>query len=350
MKKRILLFLSVLMMTSLVACGKKPADSAEGTVQETAAETATETITEWTREGYFIDKDNNFLSVLASDEEEYPGWYVGCMLGDDDTYGWYIQQEGNALHGNIVPEYEEGEFIVTVTEEGKDGVMLAVEGGETYHFTPYDMPEAAISVTINVEGFGNIAYAEGEEMPEIDKEYPFQSASVSLEQPATYTIYAYPKDGWKFVKWMRNGEDYTTEAKTTMVLSESADFIAVFEQDEAWTELSEKLSGEYVSGNMHANVNIIDTTVFASIERKDSDTAQTTWNIMHDISMDTRTVEYNDGFKNNATLNSDGDIEEDVLEYDNGVGTIVFSEDGTSFIWNDETSGMKDITFERIKN
>ena len=55
---------------------------------------------------------------------------------------------------------EEGEFVVTITEEGDDGVQVVVEGGETYHFTPIEMEEASIIVRINTEGAGDINYAE----------------------------------------------------------------------------------------------------------------------------------------------------------------------------------------------
>ena len=66
---------------------------------------------EWTREGTFIDDQQNMLSVMASYDESKPGWYVGCMLGDN-MYGSIIQQEGDTLHGNIVPEYASCEFYI----------------------------------------------------------------------------------------------------------------------------------------------------------------------------------------------------------------------------------------------
>ena len=109
MKKPICLLLAALLLFSLAACAKS-----EQGGEEAAA---------WTREGYFVDENDNFLSIMVSPYEEYEGWYVGAILGED-MYGWVIQQEGSTLHGNIMPEYEEGEFIVTVSEEGEDGILL----------------------------------------------------------------------------------------------------------------------------------------------------------------------------------------------------------------------------------
>lgn len=89
----------------------------------------------WTREGTFDDEANDVkLTIEPSDSDEYEGWYVGFYPGGD-MYGWYISQEGDVLHGDLLPD-ETDEFIVTVSEEGDDGVKVEVEGGETYHFTP----------------------------------------------------------------------------------------------------------------------------------------------------------------------------------------------------------------------
>jgi hypothetical protein len=215
MMKRVLgLLLALLLACSLVACGSGQGGDNGFT---------------WTREGYFQDENENMLTVLPSELEEYPGWYVGCMLGDE-SYGWYIRQKGETLQGNIVPDYEEGKCVVTVSEEGEDGLQLAVKGGETYHFTPIDLPDATIFVHINTEGIGAIDYAEGETTPEFDPDYPFQSAQINLAEPTTYTFLATAyEDGWEFVKWTRDGVDYSTDAQITVELAESADYVAVFE-------------------------------------------------------------------------------------------------------------------------
>ncbi len=89
----------------------------------------------WTREGTFVDEEHDAsLMITPSDDDEHEGWYVGFYPGGD-MYGWYIPQVGDVLRGDLLPD-ETDEFVVTVSEEGEDGVMVKVEGGETYHFTP----------------------------------------------------------------------------------------------------------------------------------------------------------------------------------------------------------------------
>ena len=229
MKKTISLLMILVLLLGLCACGQKPEEEKE-----------------WSRSGYFSDENDNFLSVTWMEDVVEPGWYVGVMLGDR-TGGWTLPQEGNSLHGNLNGGDESAEpFVVTLSEEGEDGLLLQVEGGESYHFKPCDMPEATILVTINTEGMGNIAYAEGEGAPEADPEMPFQSAQINLEKPETYTILAWPQSGYLFVKWQKDGADFSTEAQITVELNESADYVAVFEEDPAapqlanpWREITE---------------------------------------------------------------------------------------------------------------
>jgi hypothetical protein len=169
MKKLICLILCAVMLFALCACGAEP-----------EAPATPEPVKEWTRSGYFMDENENILSVTWMEDVDEPGWYVGVMIGELMA-GWTIPQEGNTLHGNLNAWDETAEpLIVTVSEEGEDGLLLSFEGGESYHFKPYDMPEATIVVTVNTEGWGNIDYAEGDQAPEIDTEYPMQSAYIGL--------------------------------------------------------------------------------------------------------------------------------------------------------------------------
>ena len=214
MKKSICILLAAILLLGLCACGAKPAEE----------------VKEWTRAGYFSDENEDMLSITWMDDIDEPGWYVGVMLGEL-WGGCTLPQEGNTLHGDLNAWDESAEpFVVTISEEGEDGLLLEIEGGESYHFTPAEMQEATIFVSINTEGWGNIAYAEGEEAPEIDPEYPFQSAQINLAEPATHTFVAWPNDGWRFVKWTKDGADYSTDAQITVELDESADFVAVFEE------------------------------------------------------------------------------------------------------------------------
>ena len=187
MRKGLKILMTFFMTVTLAACSGQ---TTGGTSQSAAAE--------WTREGFFQDENENWISVTYMDDVDEPGWYVGCTLGEDlmeDSWGGMLAQEGKDLKGKLPSNGSKEDIAVTVSEEGEDGVMLVVEGGETYHFTKMDMPEATISVSVNTEGLSNIDYAEGETAPEIDTEYPYQSAVINLEEPAVYTLTAWTDEG-----------------------------------------------------------------------------------------------------------------------------------------------------------
>ena len=136
---------------------------------------------------------------------------------------------GGKLQGEIPDTEKDGSITVSVSEEGEDGLLLEVEGGETYHFIPAVMDENDITLRLNTEGLGQVAYAgEGEEL-QFDDEYPAQSAYWNLLAPETVTIGAKADEGWKFVKWTRDGEDFTTEAQFTVEVAEAVEYVAVFE-------------------------------------------------------------------------------------------------------------------------
>ena len=337
MKKMICILLSAVMALSLAACGSP----------KTAEETTEEASAEWTRQGYFQDENDNMLTILPSEDPEHPGWSVGCFLGED-MYGWYIQQEGNALHGNIVPDYEEGEFIVTVTEEGEDGVQMVVEGGDTYHFTPMDLPDATIFVTVDTEGRGNIEYVEGEQTPEPDPEYPYQSAQINLAEPTVYTLLAWPSRGWKFVKWTKDGEDFSADAQITLELSETAEFIAVFEEDEDYVSPAADLAGVYAYERATASVDVMDDYLFVTVEWPDTAAEIARWTMAGYIDFDSLTLDYEGGSREKVTFGADGEEEEQEYEYEDGTGTFTFRREGPAFTWHDDKTG-EEYTFEWVK-
>ncbi len=302
----------------------------------------------WTREGTFQDENGNYLMIYLSEDIDHPGWSVG-LYTEEEMLGWFLMPgEGNTLHGNLVPDYEEGECIVTVSEEGEDGVIVEVEGGETYHFAPMDMPDATIFVSINTEGMGAIDYVEGEETPEHDPEYPFQSAQINIAEPATYTILATPHMGWKFVKWTKNGEDLSTEALLTLELAESADLIAVFEMDEDWVNPLAFLEGDFVCDRANANVSVTDEDVFVTIDWANSATEVARWDIIGQVDPDTLELAFEYCTKRNLVFNDAGEITDETTEYEDGTGAIVFKEDGSGFSWSDDQSGYTDLAFERL--
>ncbi len=338
MKKFLCLLLAVALISAFTACGSGSGE-AEG----------------WTREGYFTDENDLMASVTYMEDIDEPGWYVGLLTGEDwveDSYGGTLSVEGNTLKGTLTSGGSKGDINVTVSEEGEDGLMVEVEGGETYHFKEYDMPDATIFVNINTEGLGNIAYTEGEETPEIDEEYPYQSAQINLAEPTTHTFLAWPREGNKFVKWTKDGEDFSTDAQITVLLDETAEYIAVFETDENYQDPVEPFKGEYrgkegqcerASASVFANG---DGTALINIQWGSSADSARVWVMSGKLDTETMTLTYNDCSVTDVTYNSNGETEDEVADHYDGTGTIVFNDDGT-FIWNDDQDEYDDLTFEK---
>ena len=350
MKKIICFILCTIMLFTVAACGtEKPENSAE---QQTAAPSEAEQASfEWTRQGYFQDENENMLSVTWMEDIDEPGWYVGCMLGEDwieDSWGGTLPQEGSTLHGALPSSGSKDDITVTVSEEGEDGLLLMVEGGETYHFTSMGDMTASIIVTIGTEGFGMIGYEEGETVPELDPERPYQSAQVNLGDPATYTFAAAPEAGSMFVKWTKNGEDFSTEPVITVLLDESAEFVAVFEEDPGWQNPVMNFVGNYQSDRAHALVECFGADeAWITIEWGGSAWEFARWIIAGRLDTDTLTIAYEGCNKSVITVNDSGEESTEEV-YTDGTGTITFHDDGT-FTWHEDQSEYGvDMLFEWV--
>ena len=346
MKKLICLALCALMLFALCACGAKPEAPAQETpAQETPAPAEPEN-KEWTRAGYFMDENENMLSVTWMEDIDEPGWYVGVMIGELMA-GWTLPQEGNSLHGDLNAWDETAEpLIVTVSEEGEDGLLLVIEGGESYHFKPYDMPEATIVVNVNTEGMGYVGYVEGEDASQIDRDFPGQSVYIGLTEPATHTFAAWPQAGSLFVKWTKNGEDFSTEPVITLLLDESAEYVAVFEEDPGWQNPVMNFVGEYQCDRAHAKVECFGADeAWITIEWGSSAWEFARWIIVGRLDTDTLTIAYEGAGK--AVVTVDENLEESVEDvYSDGTGTITFNNDGT-FTWHEDQSEYgADLVFE----
>ena len=346
MKKTLCLLLALCLIFALAACkGTKPETPAPETSAPAEAETG-----DWTREGYYEDGNGYILTVTRMDDVDEPGWYVGCMLGTDfmdDSWGGMLPQVGAALQGELPSSGSREPLTVTVSEEGEDGLLLTVEGGESYHFTRVELPEATIIVNINTEGRGMIAYAEGEETPEIDPEWPYQSAYIGLAEPKTHTFAAAPEAGSVFVKWTKNGEDYSTEPVVTLLLDESADFVAVFEEDPDWQNPVMNFVGEYQCDRAHATVECSGyEDAWIAIEWGGSASELARWDIFGRLDLDTLTVAYEGCTKLIVVCDESGEIVSQEPEYEGGTGTVVFHDDGT-FTWHEDQSAYgNDMVFE----
>ena len=76
----------------------------------------------------------------------------------DSVHGWFPEQKGETLAGNLNSEYDDTDedYIVTISEEGDNGIVMEVEGGETYHFTMKETPDYIGPLKINTEGHRSI--------------------------------------------------------------------------------------------------------------------------------------------------------------------------------------------------
>ncbi|MCR4606284.1 MAG: hypothetical protein K5771_00975 [Oscillospiraceae bacterium] len=216
MKKILSLLLVLVVLTALAACGKA----------------APEENKEWTRSGYFEDEHGYMLSVTWMDLGDEAGWYAGFMYGPDpigDSYGGMVKQEGSSLKGELASGGNMIDVVVTISEEGEDGLLLVVENGATCHFKLMELQEAPIGVSINTEGYGFFTALTDGDTYETPDDYSTTSAILSLYEPTTYMLSAKGGEDWVFVKWTKNGEFLSAEPDITVEFDESADFIAVFE-------------------------------------------------------------------------------------------------------------------------
>lgn len=70
------------------------------------------------------------------------------------------------------------------------------------------------------------------------------------------------------------------------------------------------------------------------------------WVMSGKFDPETLTVEYTDCVKTTITLNENGEIDSEVVDYENGTGTFTFSEDdGLTLTWDD---GMEQIADEAV--
>ena len=224
MKRIASLFLAAAMIFVLCACGSTEAEAEA-----------------WSRTGSFIDDDGNYVLIMKSEDDAYEGWYVSLMTADA-LYGGYIPQEGDTLHGDIKLNEEDDPFVVAVSEDGEDGICLETESGDRYHLVPgeYEQPEGTIVLKVETEGYGQISEAnEGEEL-EFDDENPTTSMYHQIMDPENVILGARAGEGWKFVKWTKDGEDFSTEEIITVKVTEDAEYVACFDlaDEEASSEES----------------------------------------------------------------------------------------------------------------
>ena len=385
MKKMICFLIAACLTASLTACGTNQTGSNNAADPSGAGNAAQSQAGEWSRAGLFADENNRMLSVSYLEDVDKPGWYAGFSNGEDpneDSYGGTLAEEGNTLHGVLKSNGSKGALTVTISEEGEDGLVLAVEGGETFHFTLLDITEPFATLDVNTEGIGTFTCVEaGKETGEVDggevgddfgketgeegsndagketgedageelgAEEDLSSVRFGLDAPKTYVLTAKAGDGWYFDRWMLNGAEHSNEAQITVEVTENTELIAVFEfaGGEDGQNPVMNVIGEYASDRAKARVECEgDEDARITIEWGGSDAGLARWVMSGRLDTDTMTVEYDNCVKTIVTYGEDGKIAGETTEYENGTGSIVFGEDNT-FTWKSGQPDEEEMFFE----
>lgn len=348
MKKIFSFVFAAVMMFTLCACGAEKPVEVKPAAAPKPPDESPEPMADWSRSGYFTDEDVNMLSITWMDFDTESGWYVGFMNGEDpveDSYGAIIMPDGDKLKGSLASMGSK-ENISVVISEGEDGEIFLVENGEkTYKLHEFEMPEASISVSINVDGFGYADYAEGEVPPEMGEDNIFQSHVINLAEPGTFSLAAKPQNGNLFVKWTKNGEVFSTEPKITVVFDENAEYVAVFEEDADWQNPIMNFIGEYQCGRARAKIEAFGREdALVTIDWGGSATTLARWTMIGSFDESTMSVPYENGMKSILTYADNGDETEEV-EYDDGMGVFTFRNDG-AFVWHEDGADREDMIFQ----
>ena len=92
------------------------------------------------------------------------------------------------------------------------------------------------TVNVNASSGGMVAYAsEGAEL-KFDKDFPVQSLQFPGIEGQKFVLEAKvdpSREGKQFIKWKKDGSDYSTDAKITITVSGNAEYYAVFEDPNA---------------------------------------------------------------------------------------------------------------------
>ena len=86
-----------------------------------------------------------------------------------------------------------------------------------------------VTIMVNIRGLGgSIAVSDDGSDPQLDPEYPMQSAFSNVEKGTEVKILAEPEEGYHFFKWTVNGQEYSTEPLITVTAEEDVEFLAEF--------------------------------------------------------------------------------------------------------------------------
>ena len=118
------------------------------------------------------------------------------------------------------------------SDEGTEPEVERISDTGEAPFSDESLDMEGCLLRINTDGMGQIARAEQGRTLAFDEEFPTQSSADNLKEGTSVVIEAKPDEGWKFVKWTMNGEDYSTDEQFTYTVTEDVEFKAVFESAE----------------------------------------------------------------------------------------------------------------------
>lgn len=155
-----------------------------------------------------------------------------------------------------------------------------------------------VMIRVNVEGIGAVAVTTDGTDPEIDPEYPFSSHVERVSKGTQISAKGETKeDGWQFVRWMKNGEYFSSDETMKDTAEADTEYVAVFMmttgyEGEAVTDIGDvKTIGDvlalptygYSSGmNKYVYSFELDNTVYQAIAVIDDDTREK----LFDLDMD----------------------------------------------------------------
>lgn len=108
------------------------------------------------------------------------------------------------------------------------------QGGSSQQ-TPASGTTEVVNVRVNVDGLGYVGVSQDGTQPEIG-DPPFQSHFLNVE-PGTELILTCEADadgGYKFVRWTKDGADFSTEQTITVTADADTEYIAVFMMDSGY--------------------------------------------------------------------------------------------------------------------
>lgn len=172
--------------------------------------------------------------LWTTDEFEGAIWYVddnreeyfsGEMVEGETYYAaiWFWYEEGYHFSEDVNVIVNSGELLCSSKNIYGDGSLCAI--------VPVTIPAKDVEtylMNIYTSGDGKVGCAlSGDELDG----YHDNIIENFIPSGTTYTLYSQPGNGCSFVKWTKNGEDYSEGATITVTITEDVEYVAVFAMD-----------------------------------------------------------------------------------------------------------------------